>query len=246
MYGQAVGEYCLRIAQSGVVWVRRIAWPGIARHAWIVGVRASTATLRHDSPSALRRPFQGHPCRPSMPPPPPLQVWQLAWLTPPMALAWRTGIMLGICRDGIGMLFRCERMLFMRALLAIIICCCWLGIEAGSRCCWYACIALDDSPCESSGEALSVADASWTCSSPLDFESLCDRELAFDSRHALDLLGQANSCHPLFRAGYFAFQAGHAIVIFHTNFVIVQLAALFELTADSVGHLLLSGRLGHR
>src|SRR5258708_14366518 len=67
---------------------------------------------------------------------PPLQFGQPAWLTP-IAPAWRTGIMLGICRDGIGMLFRCCRMLFMpmlllRALLFdIIICRCWLGIEPG-------------------------------------------------------------------------------------------------------------------
>ncbi|HST01895.1 MAG TPA: hypothetical protein VLJ84_09550, partial [Usitatibacter sp.] len=29
----------------------------------------------------------------------------------PIALAWRTGIMLGICREGIGILLRCGRIL---------------------------------------------------------------------------------------------------------------------------------------
>src|SRR4051812_39399976 len=115
-------------------------------------------------------PMPGPPMPGAIGPPPPLQVWQPAWQTPE-GLPWLPGIMLGICREGMGMLFRGDRMPFMRALFAIIICCCWLGIEAGSRCCWYACISPDDSLCESSGEALSVADARLSFSSRPDFES---------------------------------------------------------------------------
>jgi hypothetical protein len=51
----------------------------------------------------------------------------------PIALAWRTGIMLGICREGSGMLFR-WRIPDMRGLFAVVICC-WLGIEPGSGRC---------------------------------------------------------------------------------------------------------------